>query len=168
MLGCGLQVLAQRQHVTAHAAQVGEDVEQFFQGFAETQHEAGLGEHFGSFFLALCKEVERSLVVCIAADAVVQPRHGFGVMVEDIRSRLDDSGNRRAVAEEVGDENFHGRPGSFAGGEDALVEMFGAAIGQVVARHRCDHDMFQAQACGGFGNAFGFVGFNLFGLAFGN
>ena len=39
------QVLAQRQHVAADRPQVGEDVEQFFRGLAEAEHQAALGDH---------------------------------------------------------------------------------------------------------------------------
>ena len=44
------------------------------------------------------------------------------------------------------------RPGTFADSQDATAEVIGAAVGQVVAGHRGDDHMLQAQAGHGFGH----------------
>ena len=41
---------------------------------------------------------------------------------------------------------------------DGFLEMTGAAVGQIIARHGGDDDVPEAQALGGFGHAGGFAG----------
>ncbi len=59
----------------------------------------------------------------------------------------------RPVAEKVGREHFDGGSGPLADGQDAAAEVVGAAIGQVVAGHGGDDDVFQPQPKRGLGDA---------------
>ena len=87
----------------------------------------------------------------------VEPRHRFGVVVENFRRGFDHAIDGRQIADEVGREHFDRRAGPLAHGQDAAIKMLGAAIGQVVARDRSDDDMLQAQPRSGFGQPLGLI-----------
>ena len=73
----GLEVLTDGENVDSNAAQVGCYVEDFVFGLAEAEHQAALGRHAGGFVLHLFEQVERPLILGVAADAVVQPGGRF-------------------------------------------------------------------------------------------
>ena len=66
------------------------------------------------------------------------------------------------VVDKVRRQNFHGRAGSLAYGNHALIKMLSPAVGQVVPGDRRDNDMFQAKAMGCLGDAFRLVGLKFF------
>ena len=59
--------------------------------------------------------------------------------------------------DEVGREHFDGSAGSRADSENCFVEVFRAAIGQIIASNGGDHNVFQSQAKCGFSNPRRFV-----------
>ena len=63
------------------------------------------------------------------------------------------------VVNEIGRQDLDCRIATLANGVDALDVVIGASIGQIVAGHRCDHNMFQAQTNGGFGQTLWLVAF---------
>ena len=114
------------------------------------------------------QQVEAALILGPAAHLLVQPRHRLHVVVEDFRRRFQHAVDRRQIAEEVGRQHFDDGPGSLAHGQDAAAEVVGAAVGQVVARHRGDDDVPQAQPMGRLGDAGRFVVFEVVGPALGD
>src|SRR5260221_364659 len=80
------QVLADREHVDVMHAHVSEDVEQLVLGLAQADHQARLGDHRRRELLHMSQERERVRVHGLGADARIQPRHGLGVVVEDVRA----------------------------------------------------------------------------------
>lgn len=160
-----LEVLAEGQHVAADGSQVGGDVEDFVTLFAEAEHEARLGDHVGGFVFDLLEQVERALVGGVAANDFVEPWNRFGVVVVNVGLGFDDAADGLAAAAEVGGEHFDGGSCFLADGDDRFVEVFGSAIGEVVAGDAGDDDVFQAETQGGFGDAFWLINFDGLGLA---
>ena len=68
-------------------------------------------------------------------------------------------------AVEVGGQDLDRRAGPRADGQDAAAEVLGAAVGQVVAGHRGDDDVLQAEPGAGLGQAVGLVEGDGLGLA---
>ena len=69
------------------------------------------------------------------------------------------------AAVEVGGEDLDRRAGPGADGQDALAEVLGAAVGEIVARHGRDDDVAQAEPGAGLGEAVGLVDRDGLGLA---
>ena len=69
----------------------------------------------------------------------------------------DDVDRPARVAVEVGRQDLDRRPGPAPDGQDAPAEVLGAAVGQVVAGHRRDHDVPQAEPGAGLGQPVGLV-----------
>ncbi len=84
-------------------------------------------------------------------------RHRLHVVIEDLRARPTGRFRWLLVALEVGREDLDGRAGPLANGQDALAEMLGAAVGEVVSRDAGDDHVLQAEAGTGFGEAFGLI-----------
>ena len=96
---------------------------------------------------------------------LLEPGHRLEVVVEDLGRGREDDVDRFGAAVEVGRQDLDRRPGPRADGQDALAEVLGAAVGRVVAGHRRDHDVPQAQPGAGLGQPVGLVDRNGLGLA---
>ena len=80
------------------------------------------------------------------ADRGIEPRHRLEIVVEDVGPGFDDGLDRARLAHEVGGQDLDGgRRGGVADRPDDGREMAGAAIVEVVAVDRGDHDMVQAE-----------------------
>ncbi|MNQ83831.1 hypothetical protein D3C85_989330 [compost metagenome] len=154
-----LQVLAQGQHVDVVLAHALHDFDDFFVGLAQTQHQAGLGRNVRHHLLEALQQGQRPLVVRTRTRRLVQAWHGFQVVVEHIR-RLGGGDFQRDVhaATVVRDQGFelHVRR-QLADFADAVGKVLGTAVTQVVAVHRSDHHVLQAQVGDGNGQAFRLV-----------
>ncbi len=140
-----LQVLAQGQHVDAVLAQVLEHLDYLFIGFAQTHHDAGLGRHMGVHLLDAAQQLQRPLVVGTRAGDPVHARGGFQVVIEDVRRGLAEhlEGLLHPAAEVRGQDLDAGLRAVLADLLDAVGEVLGTAVAQVVAVHRGDHHVFQ-------------------------
>src|SRR4029077_13855138 len=79
-------------------------------------------------------------------DARVEPRHRFGVVVEDVGARIDDRAHRLQVALEVWSQDFDRRPrAAVADRPDRAREDARPAVPQVVAVDRGDHRVLQPE-----------------------
>ena len=125
---------------------------------AQAQHQAAFGRDLWSPPFNPCEEIEAPLVNRVSPHAVIEPRHRFDIVVEDVRLRFDHPVDRRHVAQEIGCENLDGRPGPLPDTLHTLIEMIGPAVRQIIARDRRDDDMRQAEPRGRFGHASRFVG----------
>jgi len=54
--------------------------------FSEAEHQTSLGRNFGMRFLGTAEQFERALVHRALADLAIEARHGFGVVVQNIRA----------------------------------------------------------------------------------
>src|SRR5690606_8598173 len=79
------QVLADGEHVDVVRAQVAHDLQDFLVGFAQADHDAGLGRNFRVQGLEALEQVERVGVVGTGPGFLVQARDGFQVVVHDVR-----------------------------------------------------------------------------------
>jgi hypothetical protein len=163
-----LEVLSEGQHGTADVAEVGENFEEFIEGFAESQHETAFGGNVGGFVANLSQEIECTLVVSVAAYAVVEPGNGFRVVVEYVWLSLDDTSNGSAVAAEVRGEHFDLGAGAFANGEDCAVPVFGTAVGEVVTGDRGNDDVTQPKSLRRLGHSLRLISFQVFSFALGD
>ena len=81
------------------------------------------------------QQFERPAILALAAaHLAIEPRHGFGVVVEHFGRGLDDPLDRARLAEEIGRQHFDDRAGLLAHRQHRAIEVFGAAVGQIVAR----------------------------------
>ena len=72
----------------------------------------------------------------------IQRRNRFDVVVEHVRPRCDHRFERAILAEKIRRQNFdRGLRAPRANGANDLSEMVGAAVIEIVAVDRCDHDV---------------------------
>ena len=90
----GAQVLADSEDVAADSGEVAKDVEQFVGLFAEADHHAGLGNADRVELLCIAQQLERALIARAGAYDAIEPRDGFGVVVENFRLGVDDDPDR--------------------------------------------------------------------------
>ena len=163
----GLQVLADGQHVHVVGTHVTHHFEDFVVGFAEANHQAGLGGNVRVARLELLEELQRVGVVGTRAGLLVEARHGFEVVVHHVRRGLveDVEGHVHAAAE-VGHQHFDaGFRGGCAGGADALHEVLGTTVAQVVAVDAGDHHVVEAHRRDGLGEVGRLIGVEGLGAA---
>ena len=123
-------------------------------GLAEAEHQPALGLNVRIAAFDAAEEFERPAVVRLAAaDPAIQPRNGFGVVIEHVGGGVDDTVQCVFAMHEVGREHLDRRAGRRADFADAAGEMLRSAVGQVVAGHAGNHHMPQPQPPGRLGNA---------------
>ncbi|MNQ93149.1 hypothetical protein D3C85_1085990 [compost metagenome] len=140
-----LQILAQGQHVDAVLAQVLEHLDDLLVGLAKAHHDTGLGRHMGVHLLDAAQQLQGPLVVGTRAGNPVHARGGFQVVVEHVRGRLAEHLQRllHAAAEVRGQDLDAGLGAVLADLLDAVGEVLGTAVAQIVAVHRGDDHVFQ-------------------------
>jgi hypothetical protein len=78
-------------------------------------------------------------------DPEVEPWHGLEIVIEHVRTGLDDGFEATVFAQKVRGQDFDGRAGALAADSpDRLCEVLGATIGEVVAVDRRHDDMVEA------------------------
>ena len=111
----------------------------------------------GRGLLGVVEDSEAHLVQALAAHVMLEPGDRFEVVVEHLGPGFEHDVDQVGPTVEVRGEHLDRGAGSAANGQDALPKVLGAAVRQVVARDGGDHDVPQAQALTGFGEAFGLV-----------
>src|SRR5579872_225610 len=163
------QILADRENVDAARAQIAENFHQFFGRLAEADHDTALGYHAGRKLLRVFQQRESAFIASAGANRAIEPRHGFCVVVEDVRVRVEDDAKRFLQALKVGDENFDAAVGrQFANLTDGLGKNSGAADVVIVAVDARHHRVFQSQSRHGFGHMARFVPIDRFWTSFGD
>ena len=153
----GLQVLAGGEDVHRIPDQVFHERVQLFGSLPESEHHSGLGQRPGPQFLGAPQQIERALVPRSGPDRLVEPRHRFHVVVEDLGILLHHDGERRPVSLEVRDQHLDGGVRTAPpDGADGLREDAGAPVRQVVAVHRSDHRVPEIHELDGIGDPFRF------------
>ncbi|MNT08669.1 hypothetical protein D3C72_1434170 [compost metagenome] len=117
--------------------------------------------------LELGQQLQGMHVVRARTRLLVQTRHGFQVVVHDVgRAGVQDGQRAVQAAAEVGDQHFDAGGGrQFADVRDAIHEVAGAAVAQVVAVHRGDDHVRQLHRGDGAREVLGFFGVQRVGAA---
>ncbi len=101
------QVLADSQNVASRAGQIAKNFEQFVRFFTEANHHAGLRYAAGPQLLRVAQQFQGPFVTRAGANNTIKSRHRFSVVIEDLRSGLDDSADGFFVTLKVWDQNFN-------------------------------------------------------------
>ncbi len=153
MVARRLQVLAEGQHVDVVLAHPLHDLDDLVVGLAQAEHQPGLGRYVRNHLLELLQQVQRPLEVRARPRGAVQARYRLQVMVEHVRRLVggDLQGDVHATAI-VGHQGFQLDPRrQLADLAQAVGEVLGAAVAQIVAVHRGDHHVLQPQVGDGDG-----------------
>ncbi len=107
----------------------------------------------GAYSRAL-QQFERPGIASAGARQPIEAWHDFGVVIEHVRTGVEHRLQRFRLALEIRDQHFdpagrHQRPRP----ADGLGENRSAAILQIIAIDRCDHDVIQSQRMDGVGDA---------------
>ena len=110
--------------------------------------------------LEFLQQPERVCIVRTRARLFVQPRHGLEIVVHDVgRGFRQDLQSAIETTAEIRDQHLDPRPGrNLAQLADAVPEMAGPAVAQVVAVHTGDHDVRELQRRDRLGQIRGLVG----------
>src|SRR5919197_3100634 len=141
-----LQILAYGEKVDVGGAQIVHHLQNFVSFLAESDHEAGLGEHRGVEFLYLLQQADRGEVARAGPHGEILRRHGFEIVVEYVRLRCDYALVRAVLAQEIGGEHLDGR--RWAARTDRANnggKVRGDAVVEVVAIDRGHHDVLEAE-----------------------
>jgi len=87
------------------------------------------------------KKIEGAGIDGLRPDLRIEARHGFQIVVEDVRTGRKDSLQAGCIPPEVGDEDLdagRGEPG--AQGADRFRKRAGATNRQIVTGYRCDDE----------------------------
>ena len=90
MLASGLQILTKRQDIRTLGGEILHRGQDFFLLLAKPQHQPGLRRNFRMRLLRTAQQLERALVHRAFADLPIEPRHGFRVVVENVRAHDKD------------------------------------------------------------------------------
>lgn len=85
MLGARLQILAYGQEVNAGIAKVGKRLQDFFVGFAESEHDSALRDGRRESLFDVAQNFEADGITGSSADSTLKSSDRFNVMVEDVR-----------------------------------------------------------------------------------
>src|SRR5262245_19326060 len=147
------EVLTDGQNPATDATQVLERRDQLVALFAKADHHAALGRNVRRVPLRPLEQLQRSRIAPPRARHAIETRHGLRVVIEDVGTRIEDRAQRRLAALEVGDEHLDAAAGqTFARFADGVCEDRGAAVGQIVAINRRDHDVVEIQRRDGVGD----------------
>ena len=117
-----------------------------FRSSPKPDHDAGLGEHLRIEFLDPLQQPDRVEIARAGPDGQVVRRHGFEIVVEDVRFGRDHHFQRAGLAQEVRGQDFDGRfRRAGADGRDDLGEMLRPAVLEIVAVDRGDDDVLEAR-----------------------
>ena len=76
---------------------------------AESDHEAGLGEHRRVELLHLLQQPDRGEVARAGPHGEILRRHGFEIVIEHVGLGRDHGLDRAVLAQEIGGEHLDGR-----------------------------------------------------------
>ncbi len=127
--------------------------------FAQTDHQAGLGGNVRCVTTRALEQLESARVAAARPGHAVQPRHGLGVVVEHVRSRIEHGTKRLSVPLKIWNQHLDPAVGDAgAGFTNRRREDRRATVGQIVTIHRGDDDVLEAERGDGIGHAAGLGG----------
>src|ERR1700694_5187238 len=106
MIASGLQILSEREDVPTLRGEVLHGSEDFVLFFPEAEHQASFGRNFRMRLLGTAEQFERALIHRALADPPVEARHGFGVVVENIRAHSKNDVQRVPITTKIRNEHF--------------------------------------------------------------
>ena len=158
VLGRGPQVLAEREDRHADVDEVAHRREQLGALFAETEDDPRLGRQGRRRGARAAEQLERALVPAAVARHAIEPRHGLGVVIEDVGPGVDHGRERGGIALKVRNEHLDAAArGVVSHGAHRGGPVRGAAVGEVVAVDRGDHDVLEAEIAHGARNPLGLL-----------
>src|SRR4029079_19467093 len=142
------QVLAHGEDLHTVLPKDPERVDQLLEALPETHHQARLGhDAVAAHLLREAQYARGANEVRAAARNRVQARNRLDVVVEDVRSLVDDLGEGHLLTAEVRRQNLHPAVrGEHADRADDAYEGAGAVVGQVVAIDGRDDRVAKAHA----------------------
>ena len=162
VVGGGLEVLADGEDIAGALGGGGESDDvlhqlgDFVVGFADADHDAGLGDEV--LFFRAAEELDGAVVLGLGADVAVAAGDGLEVVSEDVGLGVEDGLEVVGIALEIGDEDFDlCVGGGLADGADGVGPDGGAAVGQLVAVDGGDDDVAEVHGGDGVGDACGFI-----------
>ena len=151
------EILPEGEDVDVDGAQLAHRGEEFLVGLSHPEDDAGLGGDVGGEALGDAEDLEDARITAAGPRLLVEARDGLGVVVVDVRARLEDRSDRIDIALEVGNEDFD-RRGRVAGLDlaDGLGKGPGAEVREIVAIDRGEDHVAELHAGAGLGDACGF------------
>ena len=144
------EVLAERQDRHPDRAQVAQGRDQLVPLLAETQDDPGLGRDLRRDCARVAEEPERTRVTAAVPRGLVEALHRLGVVVQDVRPRVEHRLERRRASLEVGDQDLHAAARRVpAHRTDRRRPVRGAAVREVVTIDRRDHDVLEPELAHG-------------------
>ncbi len=147
------QVLAQSQDIHTDGAQIVHGFQDFLFGFAEPQHQAGLGKHVRTVLLGVLQDPEGFFIPGTRiTNPTGQPLDGFHVLGKDIQPGIHHLLNVRHHRIKIRRQRLNGdfRRALFDG-RDASGIVGSAAVFQVVTVYRGKHNITKAHQLYGLG-----------------
>src|SRR5215217_178817 len=80
--------------------------------FAETDHKTALGQAFRAQLLGVAQHLQGALVLRLRADRIVEAGNSLDVVVEGVRTGINDGLDRVAIPLEVGGQDLDGAAGN--------------------------------------------------------
>src|SRR5262245_17579880 len=140
------EVLTDGQYPAADTTQVLERRDQLVALFAKADHHAALGWNVRRVPSRPLEQLERARIAPPGARHAIETWHCLRVVIEDVGTRIEHCAQRRLAALEVGDEYLDPARGqTCARFADGVREDRGAAVGQIVAIDRRNHDVVEIQ-----------------------
>ena len=144
------EVLAERQDRHPDRAQVAQGRDQLVPLLAETQDDPGLGRDLRRDCARVAEEPERTRVTAAVPRGLVEALHRLGVVVQDVRPRVEHRLERRRASLEVGDQDLHAAARRVpAHRTHRRRPVRGAAVREVVTIDRRDHDVLEPELAHG-------------------
>ncbi len=113
----------------------------------------------GSISLTRCNKPDGMEIARARAHAQIARRHRFQIVIEHVGFCRRHHFERAVLAQEIRRQDLDGGGrAARADRADGLREMLGAAVGEVVAIHRGDHEMGEPQLEGRFGDVLRLIG----------
>mmetsp|Transcript_13557 Transcript_13557/g.21655 ORF Transcript_13557/g.21655 Transcript_13557/m.21655 type:complete len:274 (+) Transcript_13557:4607-5428(+) len=147
MLGRWLQVLANGQKIDIGGAHIFHDLHDSLTIFTEAHHDPRFGKHGRVEFLDPLQETQAVEIPRARPHFGVKPRHSFEVVVKHVWARLNNDLQHTGItSNEIRRQNFDGCVGAAVpDGANSLGKVISAAVLHVIAIHRRDHHVVQAQ-----------------------
>ena len=112
----------------------------------------------GENLLGVFEERQRSFVARSRPNGAVQPRHGFGVVIEHVGLRIEHDSQRLFQTLKIGDEDFDATiRRQFANLADGFGKNTGTADIVIVAVHARHDGVFQSESGDSLGDALGLI-----------
>jgi len=141
----GLQVLADGRHVDVGGAQIAKHGVYVVRGFSQSHHETGLCHKIGTKPPGKAKHLERLSIIRLGPHAAVESRRGLHIMIEHVRTGVENTRDGVMIAAEIGRQHFDAGVGERTSHlPNRIGEMTRSTVVQIVAIDAGDDDVSQS------------------------